>query len=519
MLPLHMPVPRFRYAFPVFCCIAVVSVLLYLGFSYAGGFLGFPLDDAWIHQTYARNLARRGEFAFVPGQPSAGSTSPLWSGLLALGYVLKIDYRLWTYTLGAALLGLNAWLAYRLVLQRWPSHSTAAWLAGIFIALEWHMVWAAASGMETLLFAALALAAFVIPTSRAAWLGIAMGMSVLARPDGLTLLPFVMARLWLQRPFGPGVMAASPSHGWRALTRALVCGLGFGVIFGLYLAFNYRLSGSIWPNTFYAKQAEYAVLRQLPVWARAIVRCGPSGACEPGLALLPFVGPQALLVPGLGVAVWQSITARRWEALAALGWVVAFVAAYVLRLPVTYQHGRYLMPVIPVLIAVGAGGTAQWLRLNAPRVAPRVIGRTWLGATGLVLIIFWAGIGARAYAGDVQFIETEMVATARWVNQNTSSDDLIAAHDIGALGYFGGRRLLDMAGLVSPEVIPFIRDQGQLRDWLTRAGADYLVTFPDWYPALTAPLAEAEVFRTHASYSPQIGGSNMAVYRWPALQP
>src|SRR5512135_3568930 len=58
-------------------------VFLSLGaFSYR---IGFPLDDAWIHATYARNLAIRGEWSFLPGQPSAGSTSPLWRLLLAAG--------------------------------------------------------------------------------------------------------------------------------------------------------------------------------------------------------------------------------------------------------------------------------------------------------------------------------------------------------------------------------------------------------------------------------------------------
>ena len=43
---------------------------------------GFPLDDAWIHQTYARSLAQTGKWEFLPGQSSAGgSTSPLWSML------------------------------------------------------------------------------------------------------------------------------------------------------------------------------------------------------------------------------------------------------------------------------------------------------------------------------------------------------------------------------------------------------------------------------------------------------
>ena len=51
--------------------VALAMVVLYV--ATGGG--GFPLDDSWIHQTYARNLAQTGQWAFVPGVPSAASTS------------------------------------------------------------------------------------------------------------------------------------------------------------------------------------------------------------------------------------------------------------------------------------------------------------------------------------------------------------------------------------------------------------------------------------------------------------
>jgi len=70
------PFPRpDRWAVWIVVVTAVISVLGYLlaaGFTFR---LGFPLDDAWIHQTYARNLVATGQFAFVPGQTSSGSTS------------------------------------------------------------------------------------------------------------------------------------------------------------------------------------------------------------------------------------------------------------------------------------------------------------------------------------------------------------------------------------------------------------------------------------------------------------
>ena len=94
-----------------------------------------------------------------------------------------------------------------------------------------------------------------------------------------------------------------------------------------------------------------------------------------------------------------------------------------------------------------------------------MLSRVWLAALAATLAGFWF-IGARAYARDVAIIETEMVAAARWVAGNTPAGALVAAHDIGALGYFGERPLLDMAGLVSPEVIPFIRDETRLAAYL-----------------------------------------------------
>jgi hypothetical protein len=57
----------------------------------SGGISGLPLDDAWIHVRFADNLRNGRGFAFNPGEPTAGSTSPVWVLLLAIsgsGYVL-----------------------------------------------------------------------------------------------------------------------------------------------------------------------------------------------------------------------------------------------------------------------------------------------------------------------------------------------------------------------------------------------------------------------------------------------
>ncbi len=110
-------------------------------------------------------------------------------------------------------------------------------------------------------------------------------------------------------------------------------------------------------------------------------------------------------------------------------------------------------------------------------------------------------------------IESEMVATAKWVSTNIPPGTLVAAHDIGAQGYFGGHEVVDLAGLISPEVIPFLRDEKRIAAYLTERGVGCLVTFPDWYPSLTANLNP--IFTTGAPFAPKLGEKNMSVYRWP----
>ena len=83
---------------------SLISVLVYLAVSALYQHVGFPLDDSWIHLTYARNLAVYGEWAFQPGKPSAGSTAPLWTALLSLGFFFKLAPYIWTYLLGTLLL-------------------------------------------------------------------------------------------------------------------------------------------------------------------------------------------------------------------------------------------------------------------------------------------------------------------------------------------------------------------------------------------------------------------------------
>jgi hypothetical protein len=472
--------------------IAGLSMIGYLFASRITYRIGFPLDDAWIHQTYARNLVYLGQMAYWPGQPSAGSTAPLWSALLAAGLWLGLDLQVWTFFLGGLSLvaiGLVGMSGFRSLC---PTRPAWAIFSGILLILEWHLVWAAGSGMETLPYALLVLWVLTsLVSERINWLviGLGIGLSVWLRPDGITLVGPAFLVLLMGK--------SNQSGRWRQ-SGSLILGLGALLI--PYLLFNKALSGAWLPNTYFAKQAEYAILRMAPLWRRLLTE-----------ATLPLIGVGMLLLPGFGLIIYQSVQRRAWGILAGAIWMVGYLWLYAWRLPVTYQHGRYIIPVLPAFCVWSLAGFATWFDPVAPAFWKRVVGKVWLVAACIVLLAFW-GLGARTYAQDVAVIESEMVDTARWVAENTQPDSLIAAHDIGALGYFGGRRLLDLAGLASPQVIPFLRDENQLSRFLDAQRADYLITFPDWYPELTR---QAEIIHsTGGKFSPIQGGDNMAVYVW-----
>jgi len=314
------------------------------------------------------------------------------------------------------------------------------------------------------------------------------GLSVWVRPDGLTLAaPVLLVLGFTQQPRGERMRAV------------FAYSLGLGALLLPYLLFNLRLAGTPFPNTFYAKQAEYAGWQ-----ARSIVYRLGSGLLQ------LCAGPLLLLLPAIGIQALAAAKSRSTPILAALIWALSYMGLYVLRLP-PYQHARYLIPAMPILLVLGFLGLLRFRDMQWPGAKHWIL--NWAWSTGLVMtqLGFWI-LGARAYAADVALIQTEMVSTASWVASNVRPDAVVAAHDIGALGYFDDHALIDLAGLVSPEVIPFIRDEDRLGAYLDARGATHLIAFPSLYPHLV--LKATLLHSSGGGFAPALGQGNLSVYCW-----
>lgn len=480
-----------RITLIILAFLSIISVGTYLLVSTFYFRIGFPLDDAWIHQTYARNLALLGEWSFLPGQPSGGSTSPLWTIILSFSYLLHISPLIWTFGLGTLILFFSAILAELTIRRQLDSYNPLfPWVGGILI-FEWHLVWASISGMETLLFSLLVLGFFYLllkNNPEYMKIGLLIALGVWLRPDALSLLgPAFMIAGLENLPFG------------NRIKNILKIIIGFLGLFSLYILFTLSLSGTPWPTTFYAKQAEYSQVTNISI----IESYGK-------LSVQFLVGIGILLLPGFVITLRDAIINKKWDLLAGFFWLVGMVGLYAWRLPETYQHGRYLIPSMLIFFSFSLIGMINVFK-GLKKGWRWSLGVSWKISTCVVLFCFW-GYGAYIYAKDVAFIESEMVDTANWVADNIPSQDIIAAHDIGALGYFGGHQIVDLAGLISPEVIPFINDESRLGNYLDSSKVNYLISFPSWYPQLIKGLPE--VFITQGIFAPIMGGENLVVYKW-----
>ncbi len=160
-----------------------------------GGELGVPLDDAWIHFQFARNISQGAGFSYNPGEANAWFYSATldtdFGRLLAcLGLILWLQ----ALALSAFFLLLSVWLAYGFTY--WITRSVwAAMLAGLGVALTGRMLWAGLAGMETTAFAALSLAAvWAYSKWGLRWFAVLLfGLAGQLRPEGHALFALALA--------------------------------------------------------------------------------------------------------------------------------------------------------------------------------------------------------------------------------------------------------------------------------------------------------------------------------------
>ena len=402
-------------------------------------------DDTFIHLQYARNLATGHGLVFNPGERVYGCTSPLWVALLADGMALGFNglhvarvlgflATLWSVALFLQLMRRN------LQTPALCAAATVAW-AGHAWMLRWSL-----SGMETPLAVALVLAGFVAFTEGKTWgarpvrTGALWALAALTRPEAALLLG-----LW-------GVFLLVDTDSRPGLRRLVFGALPPLAIYGAWLLFARFYFGTMLPQTLMAKAAGPAGLDvQMENLWRQVKIVGATDGLMAALLVL------ALLAGGASVWTKRPLT-QRAQRLLPWVWVVLVPVLYVGRgVPVL---SRYLLPLLPVLSWLGWRAGECWSLGASP--TPRTVRRTVVLGTALAALVLLQNLAV--YRGAVlpqvrsfsAGLQGSLVPWGRWLREHTPERSAIATPDIGALGYFSRRRIVDLAGLVTPQMVPYL---------------------------------------------------------------
>ena len=457
------------------------------------------------------------------GELVTGSTAPLWTALAALLFLLPGSPVLWIKLWGLACHLGGLCLTYRLARELGLRRGLASLSMALTLATSW-LLWSSISGLEIPLFVLLSLFGIVLHLRERRSTGalprslVVLAASALVRPEGLLLVLLAACdRLIVAVPARDGLALRRPD-----LSRWAVALGGVALVVVPMILFNFFVGGSALPTTFAAKVA--GTRSWLP----------DTGYIYTVLSI--FLRPQPVLVftCGAGVlALVERLGGERDRGLLPALWLVGLPLAYSIVSPtggpaVVGNFGRYFFPLFPLFVVLGVLGIERAWGSIGPRLR---IGGAPVPVRALLLVALFLPTsialveGAGRYLQSVGNVHGSDVEIARWLKNRLPAGAVLAVNDIGALKYqLPDHEILDLAGIVNPEVRTYMAQQAAggahpsrgVAQFLDERRPDYLVVFPNWFPALTGdPQVFPPLFELEIADNITMGGDRIVVFQTP----
>jgi len=396
-----------------------ISILLFL--SLAIVFWAPIFDDAFISMRYAQNWADGTGLVFNPGEYVEGFSDPLWVFLLGvftkLGFPIEDTARLLgglSAALVIAVCGLTAGSA--------DGRIRGGRVAALLLALSGEFAYYAVAGLETTLFSVILLTAGLVwqpqPSLKRSLILALLGLlAALTRPEGAIILAAIL---------GSNVIL-----NWRDPGRWVLPTILTSISVGLLLLARWTYYDALLPNTFLAK---------------------------------PFVASQAYLLSALRFLYGYFLVDARYIvcifALGSLIWyrrnymilsLASLVGVGLLFMAWSGGHPRFFTPYLPALYLL-AGNMMVTLGSR---------GKKWnLLMITIVLLLASLSIFSTVQRASFLYLGGRdpsghsfgHAAVGRWLQEHTAPEASVLAWEIGAIGFYSDRRILDTQGLIDREV-------------------------------------------------------------------
>lgn len=387
------------------------------------------LDDGLIYARFISHALHGQGLVFNVGERVNALTSPLFTYvLLAVSWLLKGRVLLAEHILFAATFFGACFLAERMV----P-------LSGLLMAATAYFY--IVIGLETTMFLLLLMwTANAYTERRYDWLPLLVVLSLLCRFEAGLLIPLLMWLLWRQRAV-PKLISFLPA-------AALVL---------LYLLLNHHLYGAWLPNSATSKlgQARSGFWGHWPLAFFNIAWLLQRGGVFRGTA---FLIPPALVLAVFG---WDKMRRNRFGQLIT-PFILALSAFYVLFNIPAYHW--YYAPIIFMVILYAVYGMPQ-------------------NRSGYVIVaccVLVCAVHAAIFLRSVTPV-MDYVNVSQWLNANTPPGATVEAAEIGTIGWYTHRKVIDILGLTDPKNAAYI-EHGDAASWLAEDKPDYIIVHRPLWP-------------------------------------
>ena len=469
---------------------------------------GFPLDDSYIHQTVARNLARYGIPGFVPNQRSSGATSLIWTYLQGANLrFLHVDPVLFNLVFSWIMFAIIAPVLFTMARLDGLS-PRSSWILAASPALCGNFMWLGLIGMEHLLFITLSLLAIYFwfdwrsdrhygpetdpnfdlspnlapEAARPSWpgaigAGIAVGLLAITRPEAVVFGPLLLVASY---PMTSAKLRRPSSHMLVVLSI-------WSAFVALILAANLYTSRSLMPATLKGRTWLYfhtsggphssaSILRFLGAWVQRLPRMFSTRFVEQMSTLGEVHGLFALLgflLLGLAILGFVILMAAQPHRIGFLMlWAAIHFGIYLATFPSAGHGGRY-QPLTLLFVFPCFFFALVWF---FQRFTPHRAQWTMVVSTAIMVVAGIASLSTwRTVAIDgIGHINATHAQVAAWLKAHVPSDAKIAAFDIGRISYDWGYGITDLGGLVDPDYYQYLV-QGRVPQYLEEKHIQYLI--------------------------------------------
>ena len=461
--------------------LATLGVLILLSLSGTSGTLVYPLDDPYIHMATAKEIAEHGNWGIDSSGFCSVSSSPLWTGILAMCYWF-VGPSTWAPLVinilaAMAAIGLIFYLINQLGFSGWRNFL----LLNVFIFLI-PLPTLVMSGQEhilhiivSLLFAfLLVMCCWSAPPSPQSRIGLIVLAPMLTslRYEGLFLLFVGIIMLLLRRRLPDAV-------------AGLAVGLAPVMLFGFA---SLEKGWYFVPNSVLLKGSK-PELAVVPLVKWALVRFKLLYQVKNVHMLVLLFGSLAALYGRLGEspATWRDKT---------LLWLIVFLSAFIPHAAFAsygwlFRYEAYLVAIALVALAAILADP-EWLDALFPRhsvegVFPRRLRQAIMICMALLATapLFYRGVSALtivpAASRNIYKQQYQMAMFTKLFYNNSA----VALNDIGAVSFYSNARIVDLFGLASLDVaerkISRSFDTTFLEEIVDRKKASIIMIYDSWF--------------------------------------